>query len=71
MSPENFCFWLNGYLEISNAKSLGEKETQEIRNHLKLVFTKLTPNLNEIFPPTYTPSPSTGPMPDCSPKIYC
>lgn len=44
MSDRDFAYWLNGFLEISNAKSLDETQTQIIKDHLALVFKKLTPN---------------------------
>lgn len=44
MTPENFCYWLQGCLEISNPRSLNELETQIVKDHLSLVFKKETPN---------------------------
>lgn len=38
MTPENFCYWLQGYFEIADPKSLSEKELEMIKNHLNLVF---------------------------------
>lgn len=43
MTPENFCYWLQGFFEISGTKKLNEKQVGEITNHLQLVFTKVTP----------------------------
>lgn len=42
MTPENFCYWLQGFSEISG-RTPTEKEWIEIQNHLKLVFSKVTP----------------------------
>lgn len=47
MSPENFAYWLQGYLEIGNIKKLDEKQIQIIKDHLKQVFTKVTPDRNK------------------------
>jgi hypothetical protein len=44
MSPENFIYWLQGYFEISGNKKLNESQVQVIKDHLKLVFDKQTPN---------------------------
>lgn len=44
MTPRDFCYWLQGYLEISGARVLEEFEVQVIRDHLKLVFSKETPD---------------------------
>lgn len=40
MTPENFCYWLQGLLEVGQPDTL-------IQDHLTLVFTKLTPNKND------------------------
>lgn len=44
MSPENFIYWLQGYFEISGNKKLNESQVQVIKDHLKLVFDKQTPD---------------------------
>lgn len=38
MTSIDFCYWLQGYFEISEATSLNEVETKIIKNHLNLVF---------------------------------
>lgn len=52
MSPENFCFWLQGYFELGG-ENLSPQQVQIIKDHLALVFNKVTPNYNlgSIFPP--------------------
>lgn len=42
MSPENFCYWLQGYFELSGEEDLSMEQVEVIRDHLKLVFMKLT-----------------------------
>ena len=48
MTPEQFCYWLQGFFEISNVDSPNSNITPErelvIRDHLKLVFAKETPD---------------------------
>ena len=44
MTAEQFTYWLQGFMEIANPVKLGEKETQMIKDHLKLVFDKQTPD---------------------------
>jgi hypothetical protein len=44
MTPNDFCFWLNGYLEMSGAESIDKAQTDILKDHLKLVFEKKTPN---------------------------
>lgn len=44
MTAENFCYWAQGFFEISNAKFLDEVRTQILKDHLALVLKKETPN---------------------------
>lgn len=43
MTPEQFTYWLQGFIEINDPKTIGEKETQIIKDHLSTVFNKVTP----------------------------
>lgn len=67
MTPENFCYFLQGFLELSQhsdgPKHLNEKQVEEIKNHLKLVMTKVTPDLSAkgVYPV----------FPDTFPQVYC
>lgn len=60
MSPENFCYWLQGYFELHQARMkcgesphdiFGPEQYKEIKNHLGLVFKKETPS---FFPTDQT-----------------
>lgn len=42
MTPEQFAYWLQGYVEISG-KQPTESEWQVIKDHLQTVFNKVTP----------------------------
>lgn len=48
-TPENFCYWLQGYFEIvqhtDHREGLPEEALEEIKNHLALVFKKETPRV--------------------------
>jgi hypothetical protein len=44
MTSENFTYWLIGYFEISGATHLSEAQTQVVKDHLDLVFQKVTPD---------------------------
>ena len=64
MSPENFCYWLQGYFEIvkhiDHREGLSKEAVQVIEDHLKEVFDKRTPNRdNGIQQPTQGPNTST------------
>jgi D-aminopeptidase len=48
MTPEQFCYWLQGLMECRNEGDfLTARETAAIKDHLALVFTKVTPDRSE------------------------
>jgi hypothetical protein len=50
MTAEQFTYWLQGFIETADPKSINEKQTQIIKDHLKLVFTKVTQDYPYIPP---------------------
>lgn len=50
MSPERFCDWLQGFVELSETEVISEKQWLVIKDHLKLVFDKKTPDRVELNP---------------------
>ena len=38
MNTIDFCYWLQGFFEISGAKELTEEQTEIVKNHLNLAF---------------------------------
>lgn len=51
MTAEQFVYWLQGFMEVGQPRSLNDGQIQVIRDHLKLVFDKQTPdrtNMTEI-----------------------
>lgn len=64
MTAEQFTMWLHGYLEISGATKLEEKELQVVKDHLEKFFVKVTPD--RVV--TYTPPGTTmlDPLKDCT-----
>lgn len=45
MTPENFTYWLQGFFELANpAAELTPLQVTIIRDHLRLVFEKQTPD---------------------------
>lgn len=49
MSPEQFCYWLQGLLEVGNPKELNETQIKIIKDHLSLVFNKVTPTRSDYL----------------------
>jgi len=47
MDAQSFCYWLQGFFEISGATELTESQAKMVHKHLQLVFKKVTPVLNE------------------------
>lgn len=71
MTPEQFCYWLQGALELGDLKEFSPQEVQKIKDHLKLVFEKKTPDYTYplgqgvTFQPAvlpYTVSDGTAPL---------
>lgn len=71
MTPENFCYWLQGCLELTNAKELTEAQVALIKEHLNLVFEKRTGGsdiVTRLTFPDLSPTP-TVPRPILGPGI--
>lgn len=52
MSPEQFVYWLQGYMEVgyeSHYAGLSPGQLQVIKDHLDLVFQKVTPDRTLIL----------------------
>lgn len=43
MEPINFVYWLQGYLELQDPKTIDAPKVQMIKDHIALVFNKVTP----------------------------
>jgi len=39
LASDKFCYWLQGFFEMTDADSLTEKQVKLIKEHLALVFT--------------------------------
>jgi hypothetical protein len=52
MNSESFTYWLQGFVELSDTDTISEKQWLMIKDHLKLVFDKRTPdraNFGHLF----------------------
>ena len=56
MTPEQFCYWLQGRLEL-NDSPLSAEETKMVKEHLATVFHKITPLK---MPSGLAPMPTQG-----------
>ena len=45
MTPENFTFWLNGFVELTQGQTPNPAQWKSICEHLATVFNKVTPPL--------------------------
>jgi len=62
MTAEQFTYWLQGFMEMANPESLDTTQTQIIKDHLKLVFDKQTPDrAPRLFDPSTWKSPNNWP----------
>lgn len=52
MTPLEFCYWLQGTFELGNTRTLSETQVEILKQHLNLVFTKVTPTVSTPFNPT-------------------
>jgi hypothetical protein len=43
MTPENFTYWLNGFVELTGSIPPSEGQWKSICEHLSTVFSKITP----------------------------
>lgn len=71
MSPEQFAYWLQGFVELNGSEPTVE-QWQSIKDHLKTVFMKVTPEVRQVGP-TY-PGLRTGDMAwpqRVEPRITC
>ena len=42
MTPEQFCYWLQGSLELTGQKTFDENQVEVIKDHLSMVLKKET-----------------------------
>jgi len=55
MNSEQFTYWLQGFFELSGSTALTDIQVLVIKDHLKLVFEKKTPDRSENIPNLTTP----------------
>lgn len=50
MTPENFVYWLQGFVEMNGQTNPTPEQWASICEHLKTVFTKVTPQVPSFIP---------------------
>lgn len=55
MTPEQFCYWLQGFVE-NQKEPITFEQWENVRNHLKTVFYKVTPDIGFSNDPTKIPN---------------
>jgi len=48
MEPKEFCYWLQGFAELTGSRQPTMAQWEMISEHLQLVFTKVTSELGEL-----------------------
>lgn len=52
MTPENFCYWLRGYIELTGGDAtMTPNQVKIVKDHLDLVMTKVTPEVKDSGTP--------------------
>ena len=50
MTPEQFCYWLHGWMELENPPLMTKEQYLIMRQHLDLVFVNVPkPTLHEVI----------------------
>jgi len=70
VTPEQFCYWLQGFAEISGCEP-NDSEWMIIKDHLKTVFEKVTPDRSEEKPKTLTGKDLQKIIQETRPGITC
>lgn len=47
MEANDFCYWLQGFFEMSGAKTLDEKQVEQLKKHLGLVMVNVVGDCSE------------------------
>jgi len=50
MPDRDFCLWLQGFFELTGATEITPAQTKMIKEHLALVFNKVTSELDTLVP---------------------
>lgn len=61
MTPEQFAYWLQGFVELTQGQTPNPAQWKSICEHLAMVFNKVTPPIQmQTGPAPGTPDPMAG-----------
>lgn len=61
MTPEQFAYWMQGFVELTNGEPPTDAQWAAMVEHLKTVFVKVTPPVLPV--PSVVPTPGDGRLP--------
>ena len=71
MTAEQFTYWLQGFVELTDGTPPTREQWHQIEEHLQLVFTKVTKPSAKFVPPSYFVPPSALEQARQGGGIYC
>lgn len=71
MTPEQFVYWLQGFLELTGTTKIDDWQAKTIKEHLATVFTKVTPAIEYPPRPWYPGDIGDFPGTGLPPVTYC
>ena len=71
MNTIDFCFWLQGYFELSNDAGMSEAQIKTVREHLNLVFLHEIDQLRESQTTTIPSVLNSTHSPDNDKLVRC
>lgn len=70
MTAEQFTYWLQGFSELNDGETPTPAQWSSIQDHLKLVFTKVTPPIQQV-PRQRTVTSTATPFDPFQAQTYC
>lgn len=65
MTPNDFAFWLQGFIEMNPNAMVTRTQWEIVKDHLKLVMNKQTPNRTHTLLGSIAPTFPTFPTATC------
>lgn len=51
MTPRDFCFWLQGHMEINNPETISAEQVEMIKEHIDLTFAEMKKQKEAVSQP--------------------